>query len=104
MHDILCQIVVSPPANLQDVSMSDNLGITIRYIIGFFGNFSGLKLNLMCYNIIVCFTLSKLSGSLLIPKALFHPIAVVDDPFNHIIDCISPLTKTKSGKQYIVTT
>lgn len=47
MHDTLCEIVVPPPANLQDVSMSNNLGITIRYIFMFFVHFSGLKLNLM---------------------------------------------------------
>ena len=39
-----------------------------------------------------------------LPKAPFQPIPAFEEPFNRvIIDCVSPLPKTKSGNQYLLT-
>ena len=39
-----------------------------------------------------------------IPTAPLQPIPVVGEPFSNVqIDCVGPLSKTKSGKQYLLT-
>ena len=40
----------------------------------------------------------------LIPKARLQPIPAFDEPFSRIIiDCVGPLSKTKSGNEYLLT-
>ena len=39
-----------------------------------------------------------------IPKAELEPIPAFDEPFSRIIiDCVGPLSKTKSGNEYLLT-
>ncbi len=38
-----------------------------------------------------------------ISNAPLHPIPVLSEPFERIIDCVGPLPKTKSGFQYLLT-
>ena len=39
-----------------------------------------------------------------IPKSYLQPFPAFDEPFSRIIiDCVGPLTKTKSGCQYLLT-
>ena len=39
-----------------------------------------------------------------VPVAPLQPIPAVEEPFSRVIvDCVSPLPKTKAGNQYLIT-
>lgn len=39
----------------------------------------------------------------LVPPASSHPIPAMGEPFEHVlVDCVGPLTRTKSGNQFLL--
>ena len=96
-HEILSIAHESP--------MSGHLGINKTYhkIINHF-YWPGLKSDVSkyCKTCHTCQMVGKPNQT--IPKAQLQPIPAFDEPFSRIItDCVSPLPRTKSGNEYLLT-
>ena len=88
-----------------ETPMSGYLGINKTYhkILNHFF-WPGLKSDVSqhCKSCHTCQMVGKPNQT--IPKAYLQPIPAFDEPFSRIIiDCVGPLTKTKSGCQYLLT-
>ncbi|KAK0147995.1 Retrovirus-related Pol polyprotein from transposon 412 [Merluccius polli] len=96
-NDILCMA--------HDNHFSGHLGInktSDRILRQFF--WPGLKADVAkyCKSCHICQVTGK--PNQLIPPAPLQPIPVMTEPFEHVIlDCVGPLPRTKSGKEYLLT-
>ena len=103
-HQIVVPRIYRPEIlNLaHDTPMSGYLGIDKTYhkILNHF-YWPGLKSDVsqFCKSCHTCQMVGKPNPT--IPKAHLQPIPAFDEPFSRIIiDCVDPLTKTKSGHEY----
>ena len=97
-----CQI--SPSCVGHATPMSGHLGVKktyFRILKHFFWSCIKTDVKIYCKTCTVCQMAGKPNQKP--PKAPLKPIPAFNEPFSHLIlDCVGPLPRTKSGKQYLL--
>lgn len=108
---VVTQVVVPSPYRQQVLSLAHDspwaghLGVSKTYN-RILQHFFWPKLKSSVVSYCRCCHRCQVTGkpNQVIPPAPLHPIPALGEPFSHVIaDCVGPLPRSKSGKQYLLT-